>query len=102
MIATFGVKAGVAMRAMIITVLVLVDGHLPLANATENRSGIKFMFTPYFSFMSCRFFMAVKAGIVSVAAFKLNSDHIKWRMIMGATCLLINCFSFYFNHCNSV
>ena len=101
MIAAPGIEAGTAVRALIITVLVYVDGHLLPANAAKNSFGVKFIFAPYFSFMSCCFFMTIKAGIISITTFKLNGNHIKWRMIMGAACLFINGFSFYYNHCVS-
>lgn len=99
MIAALWIEACAATRALIITVLVLVDGHLLLANAAENSLGFKFIFVPYFGFMPGCFFMTIKAWIISIAAFKLNGDNIKWRMIMCATCLFINGFSFYCNHC---
>jgi hypothetical protein len=98
MIAAFGVKAGVAMRAMIITVLVLVDGHLLLTNAAKNSLGVEFIFAPHFSTMSGCFLMAIKAGIVNIATFKLNGNYIKWRMIMCAACFFINQLTFYFCH----
>ena len=101
MIAALWIEACVAIMALIITVLVLVDGHFLLAYTAKNSLCIKFIFAPHFSFMSCGFFMTIKAGIVCITTFKLNGDHIERRMIMGATCLLINCFSFYYDHCVS-
>lgn len=101
MIAALGVEACTAIRALIIAVLILVDGHFLLAYSAKNSLGIKFIFVPYFSFMSGGFFMAIKAGIVSITAFKLNGNNIKRGMIMCAACLPINCFSFYYNHCVS-
>ena len=102
MIAAFGIEAAAAMRALIITVLVFVDGHFLLANAAENSLCVKFIFAPHFCTMPGCFFMTIKAGIVSIATFKLNGNYIKWRMIMCATGLLVYCFPFYFIHCNSV
>jgi len=99
MIAALGVEVCAAIRALIITVLVLVNGHLLPAHAAKNSLGIKFIFTPYFGFMSGCFFMTIKAWIISIATFKLNGNYIKRRMIMGATCLIVYRFSFYFNHC---
>lgn len=101
MIAAPGIEVCAARGALIITLLVLVDSHLLLANAAENCFGIEFIFAPHFGFMSCSFFMTIKAWIISIAAFKLNGNYIKRRMIMRATCLLINCFSFYYDHCSS-
>lgn len=99
MIAALGIEVCAAMRALIITVLVFTDGHLLPANTAQNGFGFKFIFVPHFSFMSRCFFMTIKTRIISIAAFKLNGNYIKWRMIMRATCLLINCFSFYYDHC---
>lgn len=99
MIATFGIKAAAAMGTLVSTILVFLDRHFMFAYTAENSFGIKFIFVPYFGFMSCCFFMTKKAGIVSGATFKLNGNYIKWRMIVRATCLFINGFSFHYNHC---
>ena len=82
MIAALGVEVCVAIRALIITVLVLVDGHLLPACTTKNSFGVKFILVPHCSFMSCCFFMTIKAGIISITTFKLNGDYIKRRMIV--------------------
>jgi hypothetical protein len=98
MITAPGIETCAAMRALIITQLVLVDSHLLLAYAAKNCFVFKFIFFPHFSFMSCCFFMTIKAWIIGITTFKLNGNYIKGRMIMRATSLFINCFSFYYDH----
>ena len=76
-IAALRVKACAAMRALIITALVFVNGHLLLANPTENCFCIKFGFAPYFSCMSGCFFMTIKTRIIGITAFEFNGYYIK-------------------------
>ena len=98
MITAFRIKVTIAVGALVIATLVFVDRHFMFAYAAQNGFGIKFISVPYFGFMPCYFFMTKKTWVISIATFKPDSNNIDWRMIMRAAGLIVNRFTFYFNH----
>jgi len=82
------------MRATVIAGQVFRNRQFIITDATENCFYVEFIFAPHLGFVTGYFLMTFIAGIIFIAAFEFNSDHVQRRMVMRTACALINQFPF--------
>lgn len=75
-----------------------MNGYLSMTGTTQNSSLTKFSLFPLFSLMINRFIMTFITRIEVTTTCKFNGNNIKLRLIMYASRLLIDDFSFYLRH----
>lgn len=93
MLAATRIEFCLAFWAGVVASHVFVDGQLGATNSAKDSFGIKFRLWPDFWLMISSLFVAAEAGIVVAAAFKLDGDHVKFRMPVDAAGLLIDGFA---------
>jgi hypothetical protein len=95
MLRAFWIEGGIAVATVVTRRQVVGNCHFMSADSAQNRPNTKLLPAPNFVTMTGFLLVAVKARIVITAAFKFYCDHIKRRVIMHATCLIIDCLSLH-------
>ncbi|SNW00177.1 Uncharacterised protein [Staphylococcus muscae] len=87
---TSTVERGVAVGTLYM-VHIALNRHFMLANTTKNSFRmIKAVRWPLFSWMCFCFVMAMDTGIVFVATLELDSDDIKFSVVMHTPCFVVD------------
>lgn len=87
---TAGIKMCLAVGTNIFAGKVCCNRKLVLANTAKYGLLCPILFRPSQWWMISKFLVALKAGIVSFAAFKLYRDNVQDAMIMFTAALLVN------------
>ena len=75
--AAIRIKQSITERAVIIAGQVFIDRHFIITNTAKNGPAVKFIFLPYFVFMTRFFLMTIITGIIFSATFELYGNDIK-------------------------